>query len=80
MRCARPGTGALRCTVTVGISDAFDDEASLARAMQVADAALYRGKQAGRDRVEGPGPASGSMPPDGDGGDDGVPGVAAGVA
>jgi len=69
--------GALRCTVTVGISDAFDDDASLARAMQVADAALYRGKQAGRDRVEGPGPASGSMPPDGDGG---VPGVAAGVA
>ncbi len=42
----------VHCTVTVGISGRFVDEASLARAMQVADAALFRGKHAGRDRVE----------------------------
>lgn len=42
----------LRCTVTVGISDCFGDEKSLDRAMQAADAALYRGKEAGRNRVE----------------------------
>lgn len=42
----------LRCTVTVGISHRFDGEAVLERAMQEADAALYRGKQAGRNRVE----------------------------
>jgi diguanylate cyclase (GGDEF)-like protein len=43
---------ALHCTVTVGISGRFDDGASLEHAMQVADAALYRGKHAGRNRVE----------------------------
>ncbi len=49
----RAGNGdAVRCTVTVGISEAFTDEASLATAMRVADAALYRGKRAGRNRVE----------------------------
>ena len=42
----------LRCTVTVGISDSFGDEASLDRAMRAADEALYRGKHAGRNRVE----------------------------
>ncbi|MGJ4803632.1 GGDEF domain-containing protein [Luteimonas sp. SDU82] len=47
-----PGRDGLRCTVTVGISGRFTDEASLARAMQAADAALYRGKSAGRNRVE----------------------------
>lgn len=47
-----PGGEAVRCTVTVGVSGHFRDDASLARAMQVADAALYRGKHAGRDRVE----------------------------
>lgn len=47
-----PDGEAVRCTVTVGISGDFDDDASLARAMQVADAALFRGKRAGRNRVE----------------------------
>lgn len=42
----------LHCTVTVGMSGPFHDLASLAREMQVADAALYRGKHAGRNRVE----------------------------
>lgn len=47
-----PGGEAVHCTVTVGVSEAFCDDASLARAMQTADAALYRGKHAGRNRVE----------------------------
>lgn len=47
-----PGGEALHCTVTIGISGSFADDASLARAMQAADAALYRGKHAGRNRVE----------------------------
>ena len=47
-----PGGEQVRCTVTIGISGSFGDGASLARAMQVADAALYRGKNAGRNRVE----------------------------
>ena len=42
----------LRCTVTVGVSECFDDGPSLDRAMQQADAALYRGKRNGRNRVE----------------------------
>ncbi|PJJ99576.1 GGDEF domain-containing protein [Lysobacteraceae bacterium NML91-0213] len=46
-----PDCEAVRCTVTVGISGAFTDEVSLAKAMRVADAALYRGKRAGRNRV-----------------------------
>jgi len=54
----------LRCTVTVGVSGRFADEASLARAMQAADAALYRGKRAGRNRVErGPSGAVPGAPP-----------------
>lgn len=44
--------GGVRCTVTVGVSRSFDDEASLDQAMQQADAALYRGKSNGRNRVE----------------------------
>ena len=48
----QPGHEALRCTVTVGVSGRFDGEASLAQAMRHADAALYRGKKAGRNRVE----------------------------
>ena len=47
-----PGGEAVHCTVTVGVSETFCDDGSLARAMQTADAALYRGKHAGRDRVE----------------------------
>lgn len=47
-----PEGEAVRCTVTVGVSGHFDDDASLARAMRVADAALFRGKRAGRNRVE----------------------------
>jgi len=46
-----PDGEAVHCTVTVGISGRFDDAASRARAMQAADAALYRGKHAGRNRV-----------------------------
>lgn len=42
----------LRCTVTIGVSDSFTSEASLSQAMQQADAALYRGKHTGRNRVE----------------------------
>ena len=42
----------LRCTVTLGISQAFHSLAELDAALQQADAALYRGKEAGRNRVE----------------------------
>lgn len=42
----------LRCTVTIGVSDCFSGEASLEQAMQQADAALYRGKHTGRNKVE----------------------------
>jgi len=42
----------LRCTVTVGVSDRFADAHGLEEAMRQADAALYRGKAAGRNRVE----------------------------
>lgn len=47
-----PRYAGLRCTVTVGVSDSFADAAALDHAMQAADAALYRGKKAGRNRVE----------------------------
>lgn len=46
---------------TVAISDCFGDEKSLDRAMQTADAALYRGKKAGRNRVEWALPATDSL-------------------
>lgn len=59
-----PAHEGLRCTVTVGISGRFADEASLARAMQAADAALYRGKNAGRNRVELAAPPGGDSPMD----------------
>ena len=42
----------LRCTVTIGVSDSFASAAGLSQAMQQADAALYRGKNTGRNRVE----------------------------
>lgn len=49
---ALPGAdGPVRCTVTVGVSPPFDGLAGLDAAMQQADAALYRGKQAGRNRI-----------------------------
>ena len=53
----------LRCTVTIGVSGSFDSEAGLDHALQEADAALYRGKHAGRNRVEvKPGSESGFRP------------------
>lgn len=49
-----PGTRreGLHCTVTIGVSHGFIGEAFLEQAMQQADVALYRGKNAGRNRVE----------------------------
>lgn len=50
---AAPGRpGPLRCTATIGLSQSFASPQELDRAMQQADAALYRGKTAGRNRVE----------------------------
>ncbi|MOA23268.1 putative diguanylate cyclase YdaM [compost metagenome] len=43
---------ALRCTVTIGVSYPFSGAHALEDAMREADAALYRGKAAGRNRVE----------------------------
>lgn len=42
----------LRCTVTIGISPPFHGTHGLEDALRQADAALYRGKAAGRNRVE----------------------------
>ncbi len=42
----------VHCTVTIGISHGFIGEASLEQAMRQADVALYRGKSAGRNRIE----------------------------
>lgn len=42
----------LHCTITIGVSHRFADAAALEHAGQEADAALYRGKAAGRNRVE----------------------------
>ncbi len=42
----------LRCTATVGVSRPFHGPDGLDAAMQEADAALYRGKAAGRSRIE----------------------------
>jgi len=42
----------LRCTVTIGISSHFYDAHGLEEALRQADSALYRGKAAGRNRVE----------------------------
>jgi diguanylate cyclase (GGDEF)-like protein len=44
--------GPLHCTATIGISRAFTGEDALESAMKEADAALYQGKAAGRNRVE----------------------------
>lgn len=43
----------LHCTVTIGVSHAFHGTEALEGAFKEADAALYRGKAAGRNRVEG---------------------------
>lgn len=42
----------MHCTLTIGVSQGFNNEASLEHAMQQADAALYRGKSAGCNRIE----------------------------
>lgn len=66
----------MRCTLTVGVSHGFWGAQALDTAMQEADEALYRGKAAGRNRVEvaaGPAPAlapvglvaQGAQPPSG---------------
>ena len=47
-----PGRTALRCTVTIGISPPFASAHALEDAMRDADTALYRGKAAGRNRIE----------------------------
>ena len=42
----------LHCTVTIGVSPPFASAPVLEEAMKEADAALYRGKAAGRNRIE----------------------------
>ena len=44
--------GPIRCTVTIGVSESFSHPQALDAVLQQADAALYRGKESGRDRVE----------------------------
>lgn len=43
---------AIRCTVTIGVSDPFASAQVFDEFLQQADVALYRGKKAGRNRVE----------------------------
>lgn len=42
----------IRCTVTIGVSDDFTSVQAFDESLQLADVALYRGKTAGRNRVE----------------------------
>ncbi|MCP1625993.1 GGDEF domain-containing protein [Pseudomonas nitroreducens] len=42
----------IRCTATIGVSEAFTSTRALDEYLQQADRALYRGKTAGRNRVE----------------------------
>lgn len=42
----------IRCTATIGVSDQFTSAQAFDKFLQQADAALYRGKAAGRNRVE----------------------------
>jgi len=42
----------IRCTATIGLSHSFDNLQAFDECLQQADAALYRGKAAGRNRVE----------------------------
>lgn len=44
--------GPIRCTATIGVSEGFASTEALDEIMQQADAALYRGKISGRNRVE----------------------------
>lgn len=46
------GSDQLRCTVTIGISPHFYGAHGLEDALRQADSALYRGKAAGRNRIE----------------------------
>lgn len=51
-----PGVSAsqpIRCTATIGVSPEFSSAHALDGVLQQADAALYRGKTSGRNRVEG---------------------------
>ena len=52
----------LRCTVTIGIARAFHGLDGFDAAMQEADAALYRGKASGRNRIERGHDASAAAP------------------
>ncbi|MGE8656191.1 MAG: diguanylate cyclase [Achromobacter sp.] len=45
--------GPIRCTATIGVSRPFAGTQAFDDTMQQADAALYRGKMSGRNRVEG---------------------------
>lgn len=56
------GAHPLHCTVTVGVSHPFADAHAFEDAMREADAALYRGKAAGRNRIEWPQIAHGNQP------------------
>jgi diguanylate cyclase (GGDEF)-like protein len=49
---SRSEPSAAAVTISVGVSEALPDDPGLAAVMARADAALYRAKQAGRDRVE----------------------------
>lgn len=46
------GGESIQCTATIGVSQSFASVDEFDSAMQQADAALYRGKEAGRNRVE----------------------------
>lgn len=45
-------TGPFNVSVSIGVSEPFYNEASINESMERADAALYRAKRSGRDRVE----------------------------
>ncbi|MFM9925848.1 GGDEF domain-containing protein [Variovorax sp. H27-G14] len=51
----------LHCTITLGISNAFKSADALTAALKEADAALYDGKSAGRNRVKVAGAALGKV-------------------
>lgn len=52
----------LNCTVTIGVSRPFFGEHGLEDALRQADSALYRGKVAGRNRVESAATSQGDTP------------------